>query len=471
MKFTAQQILKHLIAKSRDGIEYKSIVEEYITENKLVGSDEKAARVIFDLEKENYPNFEFVQCMLTYQYIKCADTGKYYLVDPITKKVESIKEEAIKSAFTPSAFVKLNSQRLYTARLGYNPNSTDFLYQEGLIKSVNLYRPADWQVPYFFEGKPVPETKLPKVYADYFNHLTGGVELSFNYTLNFLASAIQRDNRAYSYYTMLSGQGTGKGVLFDIVKALVGPNNAAKVESSKLSDSRFNDSRKHKKIIFFDELTVSNKIEEAIMKDYVNDEIEIESKGVDKKAYKNYANIMVASNALGNLKIENDDRRYSFVDMTKVTLLQYLEKKHPESSLLDYVPNVLLEQSNIKALGEFLLNFKIDRKMVSEPIKSEASKQHRVNTLTDWEVSVFRELCPRNAGKEVALHEAKEQLQDITRNGKVNPGREKWKQLSKASPGFFEMKKKTLDSGERIYTLKFATKENMPKYIASENEE
>ncbi len=471
MAFTAQQILNHLIEESRKGKEYSAIVAEYIDKNKLIGSEAAAARTIFDLEKENYPNFHFVQSMLTYQYIKCADTGKYFLVDPNTKKVESIKEEAIQSAFTPATFTMLNSKRLYTARLGYNPNSTDFLYQEGLIKSVNLYRPADWQVPYFFEAKPVPDTKIPKVYHDYIMHLNNGIELSYTYTLNFLASAVQRNNRAYSYYTMLGAQGIGKGVLFDIVKVLVGPQNAVKIESSKLSESRFNDSRKHKKVIFFDELTVSNKVEEGIMKDYVNDEIGIESKGVDKKSYKNYANIMVASNALGNLKIEPGDRRYSFVDLTKVTLLKYLQKKHPETTLKDYIPKILQDPDNIRALGEFLLNFKINRDTIAEPIDSQASKHQKVNTLSDWEVSVFRELCPKNAGKEVGLHEVKEQLQDITRNSKVNPGREKWRSLSKFSPGYFTVKRKYLDNGEQVYALKFANKEDMPKYIATETED
>lgn len=468
---TPHQILKHLITESRKGKTFKEVVNEYITTLKVDSSEQEAVRETFKEEVENYPNFDFIQKMLTYQYIKDADTSKYYLIDPLTKIVENIKEDAIKSAFTSKAFEWLNACKLYTARLGYNPNSSEFLYKEGLLKSVNLYRPAEWQVEYFFENKPVPKSEIPEDHVKFFKHLVGNSQLSYDYTLSFLAACVQKNRKAFTYYTMLGSQGIGKGVLFEIVKALVGRNNATIVEATKLSEMKFNDKLRNKKVIFFDELTIRNAEDDSVMKQFVNPEIDIEAKGVDKKSYTNYACIMVASNELGNLKIEQGDRRYSFVDTTKNTLLKFVATEYPQLTLKQYVEERLLSADSIKKLGEFLLNYEINKAYIEEIIDSEARKNQKFNRLQDWEVDVFRQLAPKFAGKELEAAEATVQIREICNNNKINPGRERWKKLSELSPGFFKFIKKSRADKTRYYALVFAKIEDQPQYIASENED
>jgi Family of unknown function (DUF5906) len=468
---TPHNILKHLIEESRKGKTFKEVVNEYIEKMKVDSAEQENVRETFKEEATRYPNFDFVQKMLTYQYIRDAETSKYYLIEPRSKIIENIKEDAIKSAFKPAAFEWLNACKLYTARLGYNPNSSDFLYEEGLIKSVNLYRPAEWQVPYFFDGKKVPNSELPTDYENFFRHLVGSSQLSYDYTISFLAACVQKNKKAFTYYTMLGSQGIGKGVLFEIVRALVGKNNATLVEATKLAEMKFNDKLRNKKVIFFDELTIRNAEDDSVMKQFVNPEIDIEAKGVDKKSYTNYACVMVASNELGNLKIEQGDRRYSFVDTTKNTLLKFVAEQYPELTLRQYVEERLLNPDNIKRLGEYLLNYEINKTYIEQIIDSEARKNQKFNRLQDWEVDVFRQLAPKFAGKELEAAEATAEIRTICNNNKINPGRERWKKLSELSPGFFKFIKKSRADKTRYYALVFAKIEDQPQYIASENED
>lgn len=469
MKESATAILNYLIKKSRKGLRFDEVVAMYLKETDSKESERAGIKEQFKREIENYPNFDFVQKMLTYQYIKCADTNKHYLIDAETKKVEIIREEALKSAFDTEAFKWINACRLYTTRLGYNPNAKDFLYEDGLLKAINMYRPAEWQIEYFFEGKAVPKVGLHEKYDAFLKHLTDS-ELSYRYLLTFMASCVQANKKAYSYCTLLGKQGIGKGVFFQILSQLVGPSNASEIPATCLADMKFNDAMKHKKLLFFDELTIRNPEDDSVMKKFVNPSITIESKGIDAKEYVNYACIMVASNNLGNLKIEPDDRRYSFVDLTDNKLTEFVANKYPEMTQNEYVQQYLLEPASIKQLGEFLLNYEIDEKLTENPIKSEASKSQKFNRLLDWEVDVFNQLAPENAGKEITLVKAKEEIQRITDNSKISPNRARWVTLSETSPGYFTVQRKN-EKGKRFYVLKFEELDKMPKFIASEKEE
>ena len=321
------RIKKYLVDKSREGLDYDSVLNSYINneKNPVLAKDLADVKRMFEEAVLVYPNFKFVQAMLNLQYIKDANTGNYYLVDPIEKKIESIEESVVRTAFSTKAFDRLQAERLYSARLGYNPNSTDFLYQEGHIYSINLYRPADWQVPYFTKGLKVPETKLPAIYDEYLKNLTRN-QLSYDYCMAFLAATVQSGFKPQNYCVLIGIPGLGKGVYYQILSELVGNNNAATSMASKLADSNFNGWAKNKKVLFFDELKIRKPEDEDALKPYVGPEIEIEEKGVDKRTYTNYASIMIATNDIGDLKLQEGDRRFCMVDTGDKTLQSMVVK-------------------------------------------------------------------------------------------------------------------------------------------------
>lgn len=463
-----QQALDYLINKSMDGLLFKQVVEKFIKENS--DEDVSQVRALFESAKKDYPNFEDVQSILLSDWCLDKNYPNYYIVDQINNRITTINAMSLKSFFNHKSFNKIQNQRLHTCYVGYNPDSSSMFFREFDLKHINLYRPAPWQVPFFYKEQPLPVNKvMPEIYTKFLNHLTGGNEKSIYYLINFLASTIQPNKKSYTYCTMLGGMGVGKGVLSEILEKLVGTDNHSKIPANKLSDIKFNAPAKNKKLIFLDELEVRSPSDENALKHFVNPTIHIEEKGKDARNYKNYANILIASNDLSKLKIEKGDRRYSMIDMGKETLIKFVDREYG-ISIKKYVDQ-LLDDNNIRDLGTYLLNYEIDDKSIMEVLQSDARRNQDLYGLSEWELCLFREVAPKYAGKEIPLSEAKNILREMSDNSKVNPGRESWKKLEEKFPGFFKRIKKVFTDGRQVYHIKFEELDKQPKFLVSEKED
>lgn len=463
-----QQVLDYLINKSMDGLLFKQVVEKFIKENS--DEDVSQVRALFESAKKDYPNFEEVQSILLSDWCLDKNYPNYYIVDQINNRITTINSTSLKSFFNYKSFNKVQNQRLHTCYVGYNPNSNSMFYKELDLKHINLYRPAPWQVPFFYKEQPLPVSiTMPEIYAKFINHLTGGNEKSTHYLINFLASTVQPNKKSFTYCTMLGGMGVGKGVLSKIMRKLVGEDNHADIPANKLSDNKFNAPAKNKKLIFLDELEIRNQSDENALKHFVNPTISIEEKGKDQRTYTNYANILIASNNLSKLRIEPGDRRYSMIDMGKEILLKFAAREY-NMSTESYV-SMLEDDNNIRDLGIYLLNYEIDNKALFEVLQSEARKNQDLHGLSEWELCLFREVAPKYAGKEIPLSEAKNILREMSDNSKVNPGRESWKKLEEKFPGFFKRIKKVFPDGRQVYHIKFEELDKQPKFLVSEKED
>lgn len=469
MEHSYEQIKKYLIAKSRQAIPYKQVIEAYCKEYEI--KEPGPIINLFEQAKKDYPNFEQIQYIIKTEFAMDYNSGQYYLVDQVKAKITEINLLALKTMFSGKAFSTIEEERLHTCVMGYNPNSKNLFFKEenAEFKSINAYRPASWQIPYFYYGHPIPKNDIPEIYKKYFNHLTGGSNSSTHYLINFMASTVQTNKKAFTYCTMLGGMGIGKGVLADILSKLIGEKNYSNIPANKLSDNKFNAPAKNKKLIFLDELEIRNQSDENALKHFVNPTISIEEKGKDQKTYANYANILIASNNLSKLKIEPGDRRYSMIDMGKESLIKFANREY-NIPVGEYV-NKLLDDDNIKDLGTYLLNYEIDMKSITEVLQSEARKNQDLHGLAEWELCLFREVAPKYAGKEIPLSEAKNILREMSDNSKVNPGRESWKKLEEKFPGFFKRIKKVFPDGRQVYHIKFEELDKQPKFLVSEKED
>lgn len=456
-------ITNFLIDNSRDGLSFDEIKRLYFKNDKNPVSpvEVKGVEDFFEKAKLAFPNYEFLRSVLELEFIQDIATAKYYLIDANTRTSESIKIESVENAFNKKTFDRIKKTRLNTAVIGWNPDTTDFKYKEGLVNSINLYRPADWQLDYFLKGKPVPETKMPDVYDQYLKHLTRN-KLSYDYCLAFMAATVQNKFKPKNYCVLMGRQGLGKGVFFDIISALVGTWNAGKIKAVNLADKKFNKEAKHKKILFFDEFRINGPTDEDALKDYVNETIEVEEKGVDSKIYKNYSSTLIATNDIGDLKISADDRRFCLVDTGPESLAEFAKKlKMP---IEKYVAEVLLDPENIANLGRFLLNFKYNTSLLTEMLESETRASLKQETAADWVTCVLSQICPENAGKKLLLTEVQEKLTEAT-NSKIRPGRRQWAKLAIDNPGFFKLRVISNDKGVSHQYIEFADKSTMPKYL------
>lgn len=463
MSHDLESITNYVIDHSRNGMSFDKIKEKYYSNDKnpVKPLEKMAVEDFFEQAKKLYPNFDFVKSVLELDFIQDITTGKFYLIDPETRTNTEVNLKSIEDAFNKKAFDYIKKTRLNSALIGWNPDSRDFKYKEGLVNSINLYRPADWQLQYFFKNIPVPETEMPKVYDQYLKHLTRN-QLSYNYCLAFMAATVQNNFKPQNYCVLMGRQGLGKGVFFDIIKALVGSNNAGKIKAVNLADQKFNKEAKHKKILFFDEFRITSPQDEDALKDYVNETIAIEEKGVDSKVYKNYSSTLIATNDIGDLKISGDDRRFCLVDTGPRSLLELAEElKYPVE---DYVSKVLLDPQNITNLGKFLLNYKYNRRLLTTMLESETRSTLKQETAADWVTCVLSQICPENAGKKLLLSKVQDLLTEAT-NSKVRPGRRQWAKLASDNPGFFKLKVITNEAGSSHQYIEFTDKANMPKYL------
>jgi hypothetical protein len=463
--YTSDFILDELIVGCRNGLKFDKIVHNFINNDKKPVPHDMVDKVkkMFEEEKKRFNNFNYTQQVLDLEFILDITTGEYHLVDIFTKETTPIKIAAVENAFNKGAFQRIKERKLYSVFLGWNPDENVFKYKESLVESINLYKPAKWQLPYFFEGVEVPNTPMPKVYVDFFKHLTGN-ELSLDYLMAFTAATVQRGFKPQNYCVLTGIQGTGKGVYFQIMQQLLDPANTGYTEAVKIIDSKFNAFARNKKLIFIDELKIKSPGEEDILKPFVNDTIAIEAKGVDSLSVKNYASLLIASNDVGEMRISTEDRRFCFVDPGNIKLADYVNNLKNGHNVSSYIKKVLLDPENIKQFGEFLLNYKYDENLLIDMLESDTRRTLKEETASDWVTSLLANVCPKNKGKKLKLGDVQEQLMEVTNSSKV-PGRRQWVKISKDYPGYFEVIRIKETNGEQNYYIQFATTENMPTYL------
>lgn len=462
-------IVDTIIAGSKQGLTLAQIIDKYLDKQKLPSSARDLITKEFEFNTQFFPNYPIAHGVLEKKFIMDLQSGDYYIYDEKLRHRTSVQKASLLSIFNPKSFQKLQDTRLYTVCLGYNPDNPTLFYEHKGMPYLNLYRPAPWQFPYMYEGKEVPNTALPERYKDFFMHICDNVEDSYNYLIHFLAATVQPNYRPQSYLALLGRQGVGKNTLIDIMAAVLDKENVCIFQSNSLKDERFNAPLKDRKLIFFDEVQVKTDSDERFLKEFINPEVQIEEKGRDKKTYTNFATVIMAANSLAAIRTSSDDRRYSFLDLPNKTLLEFHKEKYTHVGTLNhYRTKYLLDEESIKQLGEYLLNIKVDVRLLSEPLKSKAKLKHKRDSLNDWEIAIFDTLAPQLAGQTVSINKANEKLQEITNNSKVKPGRERWKQLSQHKPGYFKRKKMAHKDGGQEYVIVFEPLESQPKETLDE---
>lgn len=456
-----EDIKTYLISQTRFGKTFDEVVDFYIQESKDKDLNQSDVRSIFKkaASKEHFRNFEYCQTILSSDFIKDVADDDFYLLDPVSKSLEKISEIAIKDVFDSKGIIKLKSEKQENCRIGYNPENSEMYFktEDSRINFINTHRPANWNFDYFYGNKPIPKVdKIPEVYEKYLRNLVS-TEQSYQLCISFWATAVQKSKRMASFLTMCGGQGMGKGVFGSIAEQLCGPINFVSINCKDLTSVfKFNSRMQNKRILQLDELTVKTTEEQSLLKDLVNNSIEIEKKYKDVINSRNYMSIFVATNSLGALKCEQDDRRYTFIDMGKKKLKTFCKEEY-NLDVDAYVNKYLLDSEAIKSLGEFLLNYKIPIDHLTDNIKTEYSKVTQSNSLQNWQICFLDTLCPRHQGKVVNLNEVKDHLDAELNDSFVKKlSHRAFKQLEDEYPMNFKLIRRGTDSKTRYFAIQYA---------------
>lgn len=394
---------------------------------------------------ESFADYELIQRIFRSKIVREIDGRDSLILDPVTRSVVKITSERLRELLHKKVDI---SERIVTCEFKYDPYSMKQLYKDSSgIWTYNQYRPPFWQADTFYDSSPLdPEPKLPKMYHKFLMHLVDNDELSYEYTLDWLANAIQARN--FCILTTIGNQGVGKGTLGEIMKALVGEDNYSET-GNRIFAERFNGQIKNKRIVYCDEASVKSQKEEERLKSLVNGALEVEAKGKDAESVINYASIYFSSNSMDAVKLSADDRRFSIVCLTEKKLIEVMRS--------DEIKALTLPE-NIDKLARYLYYRPVDANKMLNVFISPRTEEIRSAGLAVWHDWFLDEYCVDNASKVIKVEDASAAIEDRF-GSKTRPGKKAFMELSKMYPQKFKVFKPML-AGKQVWALKFAGDDN-----------
>ncbi len=377
---------------------------------------------------EDYPDYANIQTFMRSKAIidRAGNADIVYLYDPATKKVHKYNRRVLMSMLSSKVCW---SHKFYTCDFVYNPFVKFKLKQFEGVWQFNIYAPPPWLEDAFYSEDKVEvprSNRIPFRYYTFFNHLVNGDEKSYEYLLDWLANMIQ--DRNYCILTTIGNQGVGKGVLGQIMRLLVGDDNFAETDKRVLKKD-FNGQIYNKRLLYLDEIKITTSDQENKLKALVNDYIEVEKKGFDAETIRNYSSLYFSSNNLDSIRISEDDRRFSVVELTSEKLLNKIDK--------DEVGKLLLPEK-IKSLAQYLYSRPVDKKQMMTVFRSARTETIRAYSLKNWEEWFIEDYCFDNYGKLVPLSQISEDVENEF-GSRFRPGRPALERLRDLYPAKFKL--------------------------------
>jgi hypothetical protein len=235
------------------------------------------------------------------------------------------------------------------------PSDKEIISHNG-NKCINLYRK-----PYF---KPLEKNQNYDIswFMRHVDLLCTGEPEVIQIFLDTLASAVQRAevNRTWALL-LYSGQGCGKGALFEVVSKLVGRSNSRFVRLNQLV-SQFQAFLLKANNIFVREANSKGQDDsqvQATLKELISDDsFLVEPKGVDHIDHYCHYNVYLSTNQPNPIRIDKDDRRICYINVE--TPQEKILKDDPDYFVKffgDYINN----PQRIRELYHHLLHYKISK--------------------------------------------------------------------------------------------------------------
>ncbi|WFQ78084.1 DUF5906 domain-containing protein (plasmid) [Xenorhabdus sp. SF857] len=155
-------------------------------------------------------------------------------------------------------------------------------------------------------------------YLDHiFNIICDKDNISYEYLLNWMSHLVQKPEEKPEVAIILrAGQGAGKGTFVDPLGKIIGAHYSHVTSSSQMM-GRFNSFMENKILIFADEFFAGSKKSTDMLKGMITEKTQmIERKGIDQIETPSYSRLIMASNHENIVKIERDERRYLFLDVS-----------------------------------------------------------------------------------------------------------------------------------------------------------
>jgi len=292
-----------------------------------------------------------------------------------TSSENPYKKPGYKKAYLSEKLVKEEYQQLMEQAISghfiFNQSIPNFLMpNENGINLINLHVP-----PTHLHAPKQEIAAIPEIYRDFFDTLIPNAEAR-EYTLDWIAASFTRKLRVY--LTLIGEEGIGKGVLFDIISLLHGPDQSVKMNAKNLK-SQFNAQIAHKSIIAFDEIKLDRENEPTI-KLLESAKIQYEKKGRDAKEIDFNSNIVLMSNEY-NQGLGEGSRRFAIPELTEEKMVDW---ELVRGNVAEYL-EILKSPINIKQLFWYLHSRKFQMTRLDTPYKGQKYQDVVEAGMKEWE--------------------------------------------------------------------------------------
>jgi len=333
-------------------------------------------------------------------------------------------------------------QSAYTAKFTYNPMHGEVFYAEAGIPCFNTYEPPAYLANNFFQNAALPTvSKIPTLIQKFLMHLVDSDLPSYEFLLDWLHYCVT--GRNLTVLTLIGTEGTGKGVLSELITNMVGSSNASKARAN-IFKGRFNNLLANKRFVLLDELEIKSSEEYALFKDLVNEHIVIEAKGKDEELRKNYASFMLASNNLRAIRPAADDRRFSLLNLTQVKL--------PVTFTDDEI-TALQNDLNLAENFALYLRTHVPKHKHNKPFKAESKADQIENAnMTNWQDYLLYEFSVDYVDQDMSIEAVQNILKDkVDMYTKI--GRRKLAEFCSKYPAYFKLIAKNNTRYLRVLTV------------------
>jgi len=176
-------------------------------------------------------------------------------------------------------------------------------------KTINTYR-----APTVGISTPRPNNGVPQRTAAIIDHVFSGESALVAHFHNWMACIVQHAALTGTAWVWHGVQGTGKGLLYKLMEACLGPENCTQTRMDTL-EKTFTGLFRHKQLVNVDEIqTTASLYEQGIVmpkiKQFITqDRVNFREMYSEEKPDINYANWLLTSNFHDPVRISRDDRR------------------------------------------------------------------------------------------------------------------------------------------------------------------
>lgn len=198
-------------------------------------------------------------------------------------------------------------------QLAYRPDMEGRMVSDGTTSAVNLHRPSDIR----------PKAGDPTPWLEFLKYMFP-IERERMQVKRWCATLIGRPEIRMEYGLLLvsESQGIGKTTLgANILAPLVGKHNTSFPSENTIVNSSFNSWLANKRLIVIGEIYSGHSWKAYNkLKGYITDkEIEVNEKYMKPYVVDNWAHIVACSNSRRALKVEQDDRRWFYPEVTEIS--------------------------------------------------------------------------------------------------------------------------------------------------------